>query len=104
MVLGGGGRKEQGKEMERGRREGEGGKIGKERERERALLPGREIYYLLLLKISTGEPSPVRPGHPLNCQAGPATNTATTCFLWEGDGEGRGWGERGWGVRTTPVD
>ena len=35
----------------------------------------------LLVKMSTGEPSLVRPGQPLNCQAGPATNTATTCFL-----------------------
>ena len=36
-----------------------------------------------LVNISTGEPSLVRPGQPLNCHVGPATNTQTTCFLYE---------------------
>lgn len=34
-----------------------------------------KLFYLLLENISTGFPSQ---GQPLNCQAGPITNTATT--------------------------
>lgn len=33
--------------------------------------------------MSTGEPSGSSHGQPLNCQAGPCTNTATTRSLWE---------------------
>ena len=40
-----------------------------------------ESVDLLLENILTGEPSLLIPGQPLNCQVGPATNTATTCFL-----------------------
>ena len=36
----------------------------------------------LLVNMSTGEPSLVSPGQPLNCRVGPATNTHTTCFLF----------------------
>ena len=36
---------------------------------------------LLFANISTGEPSCNNQGHPLNCQAGPWTNTATTRSL-----------------------
>ena len=32
--------------------------------------------------MSTGDPPANTSGHPLNCQVGPATNTATTCFLY----------------------
>lgn len=38
-------------------------------------------HFLLLAKMSTGEPSGSSHGHPLNCQAGPCTNTATTRSL-----------------------
>ena len=55
---------------------GEGGREGGREE---------ESVDLLLENILTGEPSLLIPGQPLNCQVGPATNTATTCFLrrWE---------------------
>ena len=45
--------------------------------------PGQNTVYIVLLfeKISTGDPPLSTPGHPLNCHVGPATKTATTCFL-----------------------
>lgn len=39
-------------------------------------------YNILLVKMSAGDPPFTIQGHPLNCQLGPATNTATTLFLW----------------------
>lgn len=41
------------------------------------LLVAIQHFHILLMKISTGELY----GQPLNCQAGPWTNTATTRFL-----------------------
>lgn len=43
---------------------------------------------LLFAKISTGDPSGSNHGQPLNCQAGPCTNTATTRSLGRGDEKG----------------
>lgn len=42
------------------------------------LCKNKKLYISLLAKISVGFPSQ---GHPLNCQAGPWTNTATTRSL-----------------------
>lgn len=41
----------------------------------------RRGYHSLLANMSTGEPSGSSHGQPLNCQAGPCTNTATTRSL-----------------------
>lgn len=41
------------------------------------------MYHSLLAKMSTGDPSGSSHGQPLNCQAGPCTNTATTRSLQE---------------------
>ena len=41
------------------------------------------MTYLHFVNMSTGDPPASTPGHPLNCHVGPATNTATTCFLKE---------------------
>ena len=41
------------------------------------------INHSLLANISTGDPSGSSHGQPLNCQAGPCTNTATTRSLQE---------------------
>lgn len=41
------------------------------------LLVAIQHFHILLMKMSTGELY----GQPLNCQAGPWTNTATTRFL-----------------------
>ena len=52
------------------------------------------------VKMLTGELSGPTPGHPLNCHVGPATSTATTCFLGGGGGGGEGGsGEGGEGGR-----
>lgn len=58
--------------------------------------------YSLLAKMSTGEPSGSSHGQPLNCQAGPCTNTATTRSL-RGEGVARGLEDTLWLVVGTSV-
>lgn len=48
--------------------------------------PRNKINPLLFAKISTGDPSGRSQGQPLNCQAGPWTNTATTRSLEHTEG------------------
>lgn len=45
--------------------------------------------FSLLAKMSTGDPSGSNHGQPLNCQAGPCTNTATTRSLPEETSKGQ---------------
>lgn len=49
----------------------------------------KSAYFSLLAKMSTGDPSGSNHGQPLNCQAGPCTNTATTRSLPEETSKGR---------------
>lgn len=48
--------------------------------------PRNKVNPLLFAKISTGDPSGRSQGQPLNCQAGPWTNTATTRSLEHTEG------------------